>query len=328
MLISILSVISGLILLVIGGEWLVKGAVRIADHAGLSPLVVGLVVVGFGTSVPELATSVDAALSGTPGIAWGNIVGSNIANCLLVLGCAALVCPIPVNRAEMLRDPMIALSAALLLLGVGLSGFDIFITGIVFVLLLCVYVWWCYWSERQTTDPDFHSGPHDRAAALEMTDSSLHDSAKGYAKPAMITLVGLAVLVGGARLLVYGATAIAQYAGLSETLIGLTVVAIGTSLPELVTSVVAALRRQGAIAFGNVVGSSIYNILAIGGATMLLAPTSLPDTILAYDLPISVAIQALLVVAIFTIRSLNRITGAMLFGGYAIYTGYLITSAL
>ena len=327
MLLSVLSVIAGLVLLVIGGEWLVKGAVRIADRAGLSPLVVGLVVVGFGTSVPELATSVDAALSGTPGIAWGNIVGSNIANCLLVLGCAALVYPIAINRQEMLRDPLIALAAALLLLGVGLSGFDKFITGAVFILLLCGYVWWCYWSERKTTSPEFHSGPHDRAAALEMTDSSLHGAANGYAKPVMITLAGLAVLVGGARLLVYGATAIAQYAGLSETLIGLTVVAIGTSLPELVTSVVAALRRQGAIAFGNVVGSSIYNILAIGGATMLLAPDSLPISILAFDLPISTAIQALLVLAIFTMRSLNRVTGAVLLGGYIIYTSYLVISA-
>lgn len=327
MLLSILSVIAGLLLLVLGGDWLVRGAVRIADRAGLSSLIVGLVIVGFGTSVPELATSVDAAIAGKPAIAWGNIVGSNIVNCLLVLGCAAMIQPIPLIRSEMTRDPILAFLAAMLLMVTGLLSFDVILTGVVFVFLICAYVWWCYSSERRSNSPDFHTGPHDRAAALELTDTSLHRASDGYAKPVLLAIVGLIVLVGGARLLVSGATDIAQYAGLSDTLIGLTVVAIGTSLPELVTSVVAAIRRQGAIAFGNVVGSSIYNILAIGGATMILAPSSLPLSIIQFDLPLMIAIQAILVVAVLNMRMIGRVLGAALLGGYIVYTMYLITSA-
>jgi cation:H+ antiporter len=327
MLLSISSVVAGLILLVLGGDWLVRGAVRIADRAGLSALIVGLVIVGFGTSVPELATSIDAAMAGKPGIAWGNIVGSNIVNCLLVLGCAALIQPIPLVRSEMTRDPIIAFWAAILLLIVGLLSFDVIITGAVFVLLICAYVWWCYRSERRSGSPDFHTGPHDRAAALELTDTSLHSTSDGYVKPVLLAIIGLTVLVGGARLLVSGATEIAQYAGLSDTLIGLTVVAVGTSLPELVTSVVAAIRRQGAIAFGNVVGSSIYNVLAIGGATMLLAPSSLPSSIIHFDLPLMIAIQATLVVVVLNMRVIGRALGAVLLSGYVLYTIYLMTSA-
>ena len=327
MLLSISSIIAGLILLLVGGDWLVRGAVRIADRAGLSSLIVGLVIVGFGTSTPELATSIDAAMADKPGIAWGNIVGSNIVNCLLVLGCAALIQPIPLVRSDMTRDPIIAFGAAMLLMTVGLSGFDVIITGAVFVLLICAYVWWCYRSERRSTSPDFHTGPHDRAAALELTDTSLHSTSDGYAKPVLLAIIGLTVLVGGARLLVSGATEIAQYAGLSDTLIGLTVVAVGTSLPELVTSVVAAIRRQGAIAFGNVVGSSIYNILAIGGATMILAPSSLPSSIIHFDLPLMIAIQAILVIVVLNMRVIGRALGAALLSGYVLYTIYLITSA-
>lgn len=326
MVLSILSIIAGLGFLVLGGEWLVRGAVRIADRAGLSSLMVGLVVVGFGTSFPELATSVDAALASTPGIAWGNIVGSNIVNSLLVLGCSALIFPIPLNRKKMLRDPLIAFGAAMLLMAIGVSRYDALTTGTVFVLLLCAYVWWCYLAERRTTAPDFHSGPHDRAAALEMADTKLHGIRNGYLKPAFLTVTGLVILVGGARLLVSGSTTVAQYAGLSDTLIGLTVVAIGTSLPELVTSVVAAMRREGAIAFGNVVGSSIYNILAIGGTTMMLAPASLPAPILTFDLPLSIVIQGLLVLVVATVREIGRALGALLLCGYIIYTLYLIRS--
>lgn len=327
MLLSILSVLAGLLLLVLGGDWLIRGAVRIADRAGLSSLMVGLVIVGFGTSFPELATSVDAAIAGKPAIAWGNIVGSNIVNCLLVLGCAALIQPIPLIRSEMTRDPIIAFMAAMLLMIVGLLSFDGVVTGAVFVLLICAYVWWCYRSERRASSPDFHTGPHDRAAALELTDTSLHRTGDGYAKPVLLAIVGLVVLVGGARLLVSGATEIARDSGLSDTLIGLTVVAVGTSLPELVTSVVAAIRRQGAIAFGNVVGSSIYNILAIGGATMILAPSSLPSSIIQFDLPLMIAIQAILVVAVLNMRTIGRVLGAALLGGYVVYTIYLMTSA-
>ena len=327
MILSIGLLVAGLVALVAGGELLVRGAVGLAERAGVSPLVIGLVIVGFGTSMPELVTSVEAALAGSPAIAWGNIVGSNIANALLILGLAALVTPIAITAGKAVRDPAVAVAASLVLLAITLSGVAHLLIGIAMVTALIVYVGWCYREERIAQPATVHNAPYDRAQALELTDTGLHDTSGAWWKPVLLTLLGLAILIGGGRLLVTGAIDLARIAGLSETLIGLTIVAVGTSLPELVTSLIAARKGEAEVAFGNVVGSNIYNILGIGGATMLLAPGSVPGNLLPIDIGLMIASAAVILVLAATTRRVGRLSGAALMATYALYLGYLVSTA-
>ena len=322
---AIVGVVIGLVVLMLGGDVLVRGAVRLAEKAGLSPLVVGLVVVGFGTSMPELVTSVSAALSGVPSVAWGNVAGSNMANSLLILGVAALVAPIALERRAALRDPLIGLIAALAVLVLGRIDWMKTPAGAALLVALAVYVVYCLRVERGARLP-VHTGPADRAAALEMAEPRLHRPGGGWGAPTALTLAGLGLLLAGGRVLVDGAVELAALAGWSETLIGLTVVAIGTSLPELVTSLVAARRGQSGIAFGNIAGSNIYNLLGIGGATALLAPGALPADLLARDLWWVAAAAALMFGIAAGTGRFGRTTGAVLLAGYAAYLALLITS--
>lgn len=268
-----LPLIGGLALLIAGGELLVGGAVQVATALGVSPLVIGLTLVGFGTSTPELVTSVQAALSDAPGIAYGNIVGSNIANILLIAGIAALLCPIAVTSDALKRDGLVMLAVA--------AGFAAAVAvmpmgraiGSMFVLALAVYIILAFRQERAAA-PD-HGALHGKSRALQDADPALAPPAPPQASvyvSAMIALGGLVLVVIGGKFLVDGAVSLARGFGISETVIGLTIVAVGTSMPELVTSVVAGLKRQGDVAFGNIVGSNIYNILGIGGFTALIAP--------------------------------------------------------
>lgn len=323
---AILFLIFGLVLLVAGGELLVRGAVGLAEKAGVSALVIGLVIVGFGTSMPELVTSVEAAMAGSPAIAWGNIVGSNIANSLLILGAAALVAPIVIESRSRWRDPGVALVASLLLLLLAVSGTSGVLVGAALIVGLVGYIAWCYREERLVEPETVHNALYDRAQALEMSDLGLHANAGGWARPVLFTLVGLAVLIGGGRLLVTGAIDLARLAGLTETLIGLTIVAVGTSLPELVTSLIAARKGEVEVAFGNVVGSNIYNILGIGGATMLLSPGAVPASLLPLDIGI-VLVAAAVVFAFALLRGLTRLPALMLLSSYSAYLGFLILNA-
>lgn len=326
MITAIALVAAGLVLLVAGGEMLVRGAVGLAEKAGVSPLVIGLVIVGFGTSMPELVTSVEAAMAGSPAIAWGNIVGSNIANSLLILGAAALVAPMAITSQNRWRDPGVALGASVILLLLSVSGTGIALIGAALLASLFGYIAWCYREERLAEPAIVHNAPYDRAQALETVDTGLHPSVGGWSKPVTFTFLGLAVLVGGGKLLVSGAIDLARLAGLTETLIGLTIVAIGTSLPELVTSVIAARKGEAGVAFGNVVGSNIYNILGIGGATMLLSPKAIPSNLLPLDIGLmSLAAVAILALALF--RGVSRPSAMWLLGTYGIYLSYLIYSA-
>lgn len=326
MIIAIALLLGGLILLVVGGELLVRGAVGLAEKAGVSALVIGLVIVGFGTSMPELVTSVEAALAGSPAIAWGNIVGSNIANSLLILGAAAMVAPIAINAANRLRDPAVGLTASILLLLLAMTAIGSVLVGLLLLGGLIAYIAWCYWEERRAEPATVHNAPYDRSQALEMTDTGLHEENTGWTKPLLLTVVGLAVLIGGGRLLVTGAIDLALLAGLSETLIGLTIVAVGTSLPELVTSVIAARKGEVEVAFGNVVGSNIYNILGIGGATMLLAPGSIPANLLPLDIGL-VLVSALVILALAFIRGVTRLPGLALLLAYFAYLSFLVLNA-
>ena len=324
-----LQLVGGLILLMLGGELLVRGAVQVATRFGVSPLVIGLTLVGFGTSTPELVTSVQAALSGSPGIAYGNIVGSNIANILLILGIAAIITPIAVSSNALKRDSTImvlvtvvfAIVAALVPMGL--------LAGLVFVAALAGYIFAAFWQERGLAAgalDDAHGAAFDKSLALQEADPALQgtsDIGRSAFLSILIAIAGLALVVLGGNLLVSGAVGLARSFSISETIIGLTIVAIGTSMPELVTSVMAALRKQTEVAFGNVVGSNIYNILGIGGFTALIAPTNVPSEIVRFDNLIMIGASLVLVAFAFTGRRISRREGAVLVAGYAAYVALI-----
>ncbi len=290
----------GLAGLFFGGNWLVQGASAIALNLRLSPLVIGLTVVAFGTSTPELLVSVEAALSGASGIAIGNVIGSNIANILLILGVAALIGPFSASFTNIRRDLAWMLGAALLCVPLFMGGLVGRGEGALLVAGVLTYIWVCLRGARGDDD-----APEIVAAPLW--------------KSSLITLVGLVVLMVGARLLVDSATEIARAFGVSEAVIGLSIVAVGTSLPELATSVVAAWRGQREIALGNVVGSNIFNILAILGITALVSPIPVEPRFIDTDVPVMIAVSLLLVVVIWLGRGMGRTTGAVFLVLYAAY---------
>ena len=304
-----LELAAGFGLLLLGGESLVRGAAGLALRMGVSPLLIGLTVVGFGTSMPELVTSLEAAFAGSPGIAIGNVVGSNTANVLLILGVAALLAPIPVRRAAFLRDGSVAAFAALACLAVILVGSLERASGLILVALLIGYIVFAARRERM-------------APAAE---DPLKGARRGMAVPVALgfALGGLAMTVLGARLLVGGAIALAEVAGVSDTVIGLTVVAVGTSLPELATSVMAAWRREPEIAFGNIVGSNIYNVLGILGITAAVHPIPVPEEIVRFDIWVMLAASAAMTAAAVTGWTITRREGAAMLAAYVLYIGVL-----
>ena len=320
-----LPLLGGLIFLILGGEFLVRGAVRVAERLGVSPLVIGLTLVGFGTSMPELVTSVRAALSGAPGIAYGNIVGSNIANILLIVGASALLAPIAVNSGALRRDGGVMLTVAVVF---ALIAATLPVTrgvGLAFVLALAFYIWLAFRMERRTGAAD-HGAVYDKAVALEGVDPGTVPEAAAmpnlWVAPGT-AVAGLALVVVGGGFLVDGAVALARSMDISEAVIGLTIVAIGTSMPELVTSLVAAYRRQTDVAFGNIVGSNIYNILGIGGATALIAPSDVPARIVGFDNPVMVLVSLALVAVAYTGLTITRREGAALLAAYIGYVWWL-----
>ncbi|MFW5661665.1 MAG: calcium/sodium antiporter [Oceanicaulis sp.] len=310
---SALFILAGLVLLVLGGEALVRGATGLAKAFGVSPLLIGLVVVGFGTSTPELTTSVTASLAGSPDVAVGNVIGSNIANILLILAATALLAPIAVNADAFRRDgPALALAsivaaAAIWFLPLGR------LVGLVLVALLLAYVVISYVVDRRT---------HDAGAALHEAEAA-SVPAPGRGLAVVYFLIGLVGVVGGARLLVDGATDLALAVGISEAVIGLTIVAVGTSLPELAASLSAARKGEGDIAFGNVVGSNIFNALFILGGAALVAPFELAPGAFGLDLLVMLGAAALLVVFALTGKKITRVEGAILLALYVAYMAWL-----
>lgn len=319
---------AGLALLVVGGELLVRGSVRTAECFGVSPLLIGLTLVGFGTSTPELVTSVQAALIGSPGIAVGNIVGSNIANILLILGTAALIMPIAVESRALKRDGGVVLAVTLLFAAVAVTVGLVRGVGIAFVAILVAYLVYAYRQERK--QPNGHTAAFERAEAVGAVLPALQPGSRprgavlAVIGPLAVAIVGLAVVVLGGRVLVGSAVDLARLVGISEEVIGLTIVAVGTSAPELVTSLVAAARRQSDVAIGNVLGSNVYNLMGIGGLTALIAPTPVPEQIARADMPFLLGITVLMVWFAWTSKRLSRVEGAVFLAFYAGYLGYLI----
>ncbi len=282
-----------------GGDWLVKGASGVAERFRVPPLVIGLTIVGFGTSAPELLVSVDAALSGVPGIAIGNVVGSNIANILLILGAAAVIAPLAAPFARLRRDLVWMLAAALLTVPAFWSGAVGRLEGAVLVAGILAFI---LVNLRQA----------GTAAAAETEPPALGRSA-------LLTLIGLAGVLIGARLLVDSATEIARALGVGEAVIGLTIVAVGTSLPELATSVAAAFRGEREIALGNVIGSNVFNILAILGITALVAPIPVEPRFLSIDVPVMIAVSLLLAAVLWRWHGISRRAGIAFLAAYAVY---------
>lgn len=291
---AILLSVAGLAGLAVGGELLVRGAVGIAHKLGVSTLFTGLVIVGFATSMPEMVASVQAALDGAPGIAWGNIVGSNIANTLLILGASALVLPIVLTGTGR-RDAVVAFGVTLLLWALALSQIGGRWIGIGLLAMIIGYIVWRY--------------RHPGGAGL---DEDIDDGPSNGWIAGVLFVVGLGVLVAGGNALVTGAIGLATIFNVPETVIGLTVVAIGTSLPELAASIAAALRGKSGLALGNVVGSNIYNILLIGGTTMSIAPDPVSGDLAGLQMALLTASAAGLLALLWFGKRIGRALGALL----------------
>ncbi len=298
MLEAILLSLVGLVGLAIGGELLVRGAVGIAQKLGVSTLFTGLVIVGFATSMPEMVASVQAALAGSPEIAWGNIVGSNLANTLLILGVSALVAPIVLTGTGR-RDAVVALAVTLLLWALAWSQLGAQWIGFALLFGIVAYIVWRY--------------KHPGAAQLEEDDE---DGPSNSVIALLLFIAGLGILVAGGNALVTGAISLATIFKVPETVIGLTVVAVGTSLPELAASIAAALRGKSGLAIGNVVGSNIYNILLIGGTTMSIAPFALPIELAGLQMALLTGSAVILLALLWKAKAIGRWLGAVLLAAF------------
>ncbi len=316
--VTVLRFVAGLVLLVGGAELLVRGASSLARALGISPLVIGLTVVAYGTSAPEVAVSVGSAWQGQFDMAVGNVVGSNIFNVLFILGVSALITPLVVAQELVRRDVpiMIGLSVAVLLLALdGISRLD----GIALLLGLIVYTVWCVRASRSKAGEP----------AAEFDAEHGHPRPSGWPRNVGLVLAGLALLVLGSQWLVDGAVAFARWFGVSEVVVSLTIVAAGTSLPEVATSVLAAIRGERDIAVGNVVGSNIFNIMGVLGMSAVVAPSSLvvSDAMLAFDVPVMIAVAVACVPIFVTGHCIARWEGALFLAYYVAYTAYLILQA-
>lgn len=318
---AILLFVVGLVFLIIGAEALVRGASRLAAVLGISPLVIGLTVVAFGTSSPELAVSVKSALSGQASIAVGNVIGSNIFNVLFILGLSALIVPLVVSQQLVRLDVplMIVLSVIILILSLdeNFSRAD----GLMLVAGLVIYIWFLvYQSRRERVEV---REEYTREFGAERYARS------GWFKNIGLVLGGLALLVLGSRWLVDSAVSFAQYLGVSELVVGLTIVAAGTSLPEVVTSVIAAIRGERDIAVGNIIGSNIFNIMGVLGFASIVAPTGIEvsTAVIGFDIPLMIAVALVCLPIFFTGGVISRQEGALLLGYYVAYTLYLVLAA-
>lgn len=312
-MIDVLMILGGLVLLFFGGEGLIKGAVSLARNFGLSKLLVSAVVVGFGTSMPEMTVSVGAALKGASDIAIGNVVGSNIANILLIVGVAAILCPIFIAGTAVKRDTFVMLGASLALCGLAMTGIIGFAAGFLMFAVLIGYIVWSYMRDKK-------SGT-ETAAHIEEDIEGEPQLSPG--KASVFALAGLGLLVAGAYILVEGAVAIARDFGLSEAVIGLTIVAVGTSLPELATAVVAAYRKHSDVIIGNILGSNIFNILSILGITAMLSPIPVAAQIASYDVWIMLGVAIALSIYLLRGLTIGRFSGIAMLLAYCAYTAWL-----
>jgi cation:H+ antiporter len=306
MLISFVQVLLGLPLLYFGGDFLITGSIRLGQKYRISPFIIGATIIGFGTSAPELAVSVFAALRGAPELALGNVVGSNIANVALVLGLTAFLIPLTIGKSRLKEEFPAFLLATFLLMFLVWDFHLSALEGGIMVLLLALHLW--------------NSFRKKEASDIEMDGETSLWSDKGTFFQFLLIIFGLVLLVSGARFLVDGAVAIAQSLGVSEWFIGVSIVAVGTSLPEIVSSIMAAKRGHGEMAIGNVFGSNIFNILMVLGITSLIKPLEITEPIQA-DLVFTTGLSCFLLILIRIGHSLSKWNGFILLACYVFYIG-------
>ncbi|GGE17407.1 sodium:calcium antiporter [Primorskyibacter flagellatus] len=299
----------GLVILLLAGDALVRGAVNLSLRVGIPALIVSLTIVAFGTSAPELLVGISAVLEGKPGLALGNVVGSNTANVLLVLGLPAIVSRMHTSTLDVRRSYWMMLAASAGFIGLAALGTLTWVSGLVLLAALALMIW-----------------DQLRAARAHMSEAASYEPEPEGADPDMpwwkiaaFLVVGLCGLPFGADLLVVNASAIARDFGVSDAVIGLTLVAVGTSLPELATTVMAALRGQADVAMGNVIGSNLFNLLGIMGLTTLVGPVPVAPEFLRFDLWVMLAAALILVPFVLMRRNIGRVWGLILTGLYLIY---------
>ena len=304
---DILYISVGLIMLVFGGDALVRGAVGLSLKLGLSALVVSLTVVAFGTSAPELIVGIEATILGSPGLVYGNVVGSNIATVLLVLGVPLLIAPIVTTQRGMRRNLVMMLATTVLFMAIAGNGGLYFWVGVAFLVMLGALIFDAYYMAMK--DPDI-------VDLSEVDDDAACDPSW---KVGALVVGGIILLPLGAKLLVDGSKSIAFELGMSEAAIGLTIVAVGTSLPELATTVMAAIRRQADVAVGNVIGSNLFNILAVMGGSALFGALPTPEGFFDLDFWIMLAASLALAPFIFMKRTMTRFVGVVFLIAYVAY---------
>lgn len=317
MLTDFLFTLLGLGMLMAGGELTLRGAIGLARLLGVSAAMIGLTVVGFGTSAPELVVSLQAAIDGSPDIAIGNVVGSNIANILLVLGVGALIAPLICDPGSVRRDGAAMMAALVLLVGLGLLGVIEAWQGALMLAVLVGYITWSYRIDRR----------NGAAAAADLHAREVEETTGVPTATWLVLLyvvVGLVALVGGAKLLVDGAIGVARAVGISEPVIGLSLVAVGTSLPELAATAVAAWRRHTDVAVGNVLGSNLFNVLLILGTASMVAPLPFAEEFVRIDLWVMLGAGAVLMPIMVTRWNISRAEGVLLL---ALYTAYIASLA-
>jgi cation:H+ antiporter len=321
---NLLMFVGGLVLLVVGANALVRGASKLALSFGISPLVVGLTIVAFGTSAPEVAVSVGAVLDGNPDIAIGNVVGSNIFNVLFILGISALIAPLIVNIQLIRQEVPIMLGASLLLLALGLDGKLSLLDGaLLFALLVAYTVFLVVQSRRET-----QAAKDEYAAEVKPAEAGAWDDK--LPMQLLLIVVGLAALVFGSEYLVTAAISFAKAMGVSDLVIGLTIVAAGTSMPEVATSITAAIKGERDIAVGNVVGSNTFNILGCLGLSGLVSGDMglvMAPSLLAFDIWVMLAVALACLPVFMTGREIARWEGAVFLGYYVAYVAYLIMAS-
>ena len=310
-----LQTVMGLVILLLGGDFLVRGAVALAQRLNIPALVISLTVVAFGTSAPEFVVSIQSALGGTSDIALGNVIGSNIANVLLVLGIPSLLYPTTCNAPLLRRNASIAIAISILFMALASSGVLVFWHGVVLTLSVLLFV-----AYASTMDKKLPSVTQEVASEIE------HHTHKGMTAPQSLLFIvgGLAALLSGAYFLIDGAIAIARAAEISEAVIGLTMVAVGTSLPELVTAVIAAARRHSDVVVGTVLGSCIFNLAAVMGVTTLVIDVPVSSNFLQFDMWLMLGVLVLLAGFIFCRIAIGRVAGVLYLTLYGAYTWTLI----
>ena len=320
-LLAWLRIVLGFVVLVGGGELLVRGASRLATALRISPLVIGLTVVAFGTSAPELAVSVQATLAGSGDLAVGNVVGSNIFNVLFILGLSALIVPLAVSSQLIRWDVPVMIVASLLVPIFGWDGSINRLEGAILFVGVVAYTWRCIRQSRKESLAVYAEFAQEWPTASHRAGKQVLDL--------VLIVIGLILLGGGSRLLIDGAVTIAESLGVSELVIGLTIVAAGTSLPEVVTSLVAAMRGQRDIAVGNVVGSNIFNVLCVLGLSSIVAPdgVEVSAAALQFDIPVMIAVAATCLPIFVTGHVISRWEGFLFFFFYLAYTFYLVLNA-